>query len=117
MIDNLFSWFDEECSELLDQRKQAKLWWLWDPDVINGDNLNNIRRETSMHFRNKEKEYIYCDGFAQASLYSRPRGVLWRLSCATGCSEHAVPYDIMLYSALTGDVRQRWEAVYYGVAG
>jgi hypothetical protein len=41
------TWFDEECSELLDQRKQAKLQWLQDPSEINGDKLNNIRRETS----------------------------------------------------------------------
>jgi hypothetical protein len=25
-----------------------------DPSEINGDNLNNIRRKTSRHFRNKE---------------------------------------------------------------
>jgi hypothetical protein len=25
------SWFDEECSKLVDQRKQAKLQWLQDP--------------------------------------------------------------------------------------
>jgi hypothetical protein len=24
-----------------------------DPSEINGDNLNNIKRETSMHFKNK----------------------------------------------------------------
>jgi hypothetical protein len=35
--------FDEGCSKLLDQRKQAKLQWLQDPSEINGDNLNNIR--------------------------------------------------------------------------
>jgi hypothetical protein len=40
-------WFDEGCSELLDQREQAKLQWLQDPSKKNGDNLNNIRRETS----------------------------------------------------------------------
>jgi hypothetical protein len=34
-------WFDEGCSELLDQRKQAKLQWSQDPSEINGDNLNN----------------------------------------------------------------------------
>jgi hypothetical protein len=49
-------WFDEGCSELLDQRKRAKLQWLQDPSEINGDNLNNIRREGSRHFRNKERE-------------------------------------------------------------
>jgi hypothetical protein len=40
-------WFDEGCSELLDQRKQAKLQWLQDPSVINGDNLNNVKREAN----------------------------------------------------------------------
>jgi hypothetical protein len=42
------SWFDEGCSKLLEQRKQAKLQWLQDPSEINGDNLNHIRRETSI---------------------------------------------------------------------
>jgi hypothetical protein len=51
-------WFDEGFSKLLDQRKQAKLQWLQDPSEINGDNLNNIRRETSRHFRNKKREYM-----------------------------------------------------------
>jgi hypothetical protein len=46
-------WFDEGCSTLLDQRKQAKLQWLQDPSEVNGDNLNNIRRKTSTHFRKK----------------------------------------------------------------
>jgi hypothetical protein len=52
------SWFDEGCSELLDQRKQAKLQWLQDSSEINGDNLNNVRREASRHFRNKKREYL-----------------------------------------------------------
>jgi uncharacterized protein YaaR (DUF327 family) len=51
-------WFDEGCSELLDQRKQAKLQWLQDKSKTDGDNLNNIRREVSRHFRNKKKEYL-----------------------------------------------------------
>jgi hypothetical protein len=51
-------WFDEGCSKLLDQRKQAKLQWLWDPSEINGDNLNNVRCEASRHFRNKKREYL-----------------------------------------------------------
>jgi hypothetical protein len=45
-------WFCEGCSELLDQRKQAKLQWLQDPSEINGDNLNT-RREASRNFRIK----------------------------------------------------------------
>jgi hypothetical protein len=40
-------WFDEGCSELLDQREQAKLQWLQDPSKINRVNLNNIRCEAS----------------------------------------------------------------------
>jgi hypothetical protein len=51
-------WFNKGCSELLDQKKQAKLQWLQDPSKINGDNLNNIRREASRHFRNNKKEYL-----------------------------------------------------------
>jgi hypothetical protein len=30
-------WFDEGCSKVFDQRKQAKLQWLQDPSQINGD--------------------------------------------------------------------------------
>jgi hypothetical protein len=41
------TWFNEGCSELLEQRKQAKLQWLQDASEINGDNLNNIRSDTS----------------------------------------------------------------------
>jgi hypothetical protein len=39
--------FDDECSKLIDQRKQAKLQWLQNPSQINGDNLQNVRREAS----------------------------------------------------------------------
>jgi hypothetical protein len=54
------SWFDKSCSELLEQRKQAKFQWSQDPSKINGINLNNIlvRRGTSRHFRNKKGEYL-----------------------------------------------------------
>jgi hypothetical protein len=38
-------WFDEGCSELLDQRKEAKFLWSQHPSKINEDNLNNVRRE------------------------------------------------------------------------
>jgi hypothetical protein len=34
------------------------LQWLQDPSEINGDNLYNIRREASRHFRNKKREYL-----------------------------------------------------------
>jgi hypothetical protein len=35
-------WFDDECSNLLDQRKQAKLQWLQNPSQMSADNQNNI---------------------------------------------------------------------------
>jgi hypothetical protein len=34
------------------------LQWLQDPSEINGDNLNNVRREASRYFRNKMREYL-----------------------------------------------------------
>jgi hypothetical protein len=44
-IKNNKPWFDEGCSELLDQRKQEKLQWFRDSSEINGDNLNNKKRK------------------------------------------------------------------------
>jgi uncharacterized coiled-coil DUF342 family protein len=32
--------------------------WLQDLSQINGDNLNNVRREASRHFRKKKREYL-----------------------------------------------------------
>jgi hypothetical protein len=52
------SWLDEGCSKLLDQSKRIKLPWLQNPSEINGDNRNNIPRETSRRFRNKKREYL-----------------------------------------------------------
>jgi hypothetical protein len=52
------TWFNKGFSKLLVQKKQAKLQWLQDPNETNGDNLNNIRRETSRHFRNKKREHM-----------------------------------------------------------
>jgi hypothetical protein len=40
-------WFNNGCSKLLDERKQAKLQLLKDPSEINEDNLNNVRHEAS----------------------------------------------------------------------
>jgi hypothetical protein len=50
--------FDDDCSKIIDQWKQAKLQWLQNPNQINGDNLQNLRRETSRTFRNKKREYL-----------------------------------------------------------
>jgi hypothetical protein len=46
-------WFDNGCPELLDQRKQSKLLCLGDPSKINGENLNNVKCETSRRFKSK----------------------------------------------------------------
>jgi len=46
-------WFDKECVGFLDQRKQAKMHWIQDPNRSNVDNLNNVRRDASRHFRKK----------------------------------------------------------------
>jgi hypothetical protein len=43
------SWFGEEFSELLIQRKEAKPQWLHDHSQVNGDNLNNVRREAGRY--------------------------------------------------------------------
>jgi hypothetical protein len=51
-------WFDEGCSKLLGQRKQAKLQCPQEPSEINGNNLNHVRHETSEHFRNKKGQYL-----------------------------------------------------------
>ena len=52
------TWFHEEYSQFLDQREQAKLQWLQDPNQSNVDNFNNVRHEASRHFRYKKKEYL-----------------------------------------------------------
>ena len=45
--------FDKGCVDFLDQRKQAKIQWIQDPSQSNVDNMNNVRRNASRHFRNK----------------------------------------------------------------
>jgi hypothetical protein len=50
--------FGDECSKSIDQWNQAQLQWLQNPRQINGDNLQNLRLETSKTFRNKKKEYL-----------------------------------------------------------
>jgi hypothetical protein len=51
-------WFDDECSKLIDRRKQAKLQWLQNPSLVNGDNMDNVRREASRTLRAKKREYL-----------------------------------------------------------
>jgi predicted metallo-beta-lactamase superfamily hydrolase len=49
-------WFDDGCSKFMDRRKQAKLQWLQNSSQVNGDNMDNVRREASRTFRTKKKE-------------------------------------------------------------
>jgi hypothetical protein len=51
-------WFDEKCLGFLDQRKQAKMQCVHNPNQSNADNLNNVGREGSRHSRNKSKKYL-----------------------------------------------------------
>jgi predicted RNA-binding protein Jag len=51
-------WFDEECLGILDQRKQAKMQRIQDPSKSTIDNMNNVRRDPSRHFRNKKEAYL-----------------------------------------------------------
>jgi hypothetical protein len=67
-------WFDERCSKLLYQRIQAKMQWSQRPSVINRDNLNNVRREASRHFRNKKREYLK-DKISKLAMTSRKKNI------------------------------------------
>jgi hypothetical protein len=49
---------DEECSKLVDRRKQTKLQWLQDASEMNEDNLSNVRWEARRHIRNNKREYL-----------------------------------------------------------
>jgi len=51
-------WFDKECTDFLDQRKQAKMQWIQDPSRSNVNNLNNVRCNASRCFKNKKKAYL-----------------------------------------------------------
>jgi hypothetical protein len=49
-------WFDEECLKSVDRRKEAKFQWLQDPSIVNEENLRNVRREASRHFRTRKRK-------------------------------------------------------------
>jgi hypothetical protein len=51
-------WFDKECSKLLYLRKHAKLQWLQNPSQTHGDDMNNVRCETSRNYRVKKRKYL-----------------------------------------------------------
>jgi hypothetical protein len=47
---------DKRCSKLLVEKKPDKLHWLQDPSEVNGDNMNNTRREISRYFKKKKRK-------------------------------------------------------------
>ena len=49
------TWFDEEWLGFLEQMKLARLQLLQNPNQNNLDNLHNVRRESSKHFRNNRR--------------------------------------------------------------
>jgi hypothetical protein len=51
-------WFDEECSKLVDRRKQDKPQLLQNLCEVNENNLCNVWLEATRHFRNKKREYL-----------------------------------------------------------
>ena len=51
------AWFDEVCLGFLDQRKLAKMQEIQDPSETDVNNLNNVRCEARVHFRNKKLVY------------------------------------------------------------
>jgi hypothetical protein len=59
---------------LVDRRKQAKLQWLQDPSEVKEDNLSNVRREASRHFRNNKREYLK-DKINETELNSKNKNI------------------------------------------
>jgi len=52
-------WFGVECVRSLDQRQQAKMQWLQNPNQSNVNNLNNVKHETSRRLRKRKR--ITCE--------------------------------------------------------
>jgi hypothetical protein len=48
--------------------------WLQEPSEINGDNLNDVRRETSRYFRNKKREYLK-DKISELAMISKKMNI------------------------------------------
>ena len=51
-------WFDDNCSNVVERRKKAKLKFLQDPTQLNRDNYHTERWETSRALRNKKRDYL-----------------------------------------------------------
>ena len=51
-------WFDDDGSNVVQRRKQAKFKFLQDPTQLNMDNYHTERCETSHTLRNKKRDYL-----------------------------------------------------------
>ena len=49
---------DDDCSNVVERRKQAKLKFLQDPTQLNMDNYHTERREINRTLRNKKRDYL-----------------------------------------------------------
>jgi hypothetical protein len=85
-------WYDEGCSKLLDQRKQAKLQWLQDPCEVNGDNRNSVRREANRHFRNKKRKYLK-DKIKELATNSKKEKIIYRYNSVVLVHKRTIPTE------------------------
>jgi hypothetical protein len=67
-------WYDEECSKLVDRRKQAKLQSSQDPSEVNEDDLSYVRQEADRDFRDSKREYLK-DGINECESNSRNKNI------------------------------------------
>ncbi|PSN55555.1 hypothetical protein C0J52_12130 [Blattella germanica] len=51
-------WFDDECADMVNKRKLAKMNWMREPNEQNSEQLCSIRRETTRFLKNKKREYL-----------------------------------------------------------
>jgi len=51
-------WFDEECLKLHEERKHARQQWLSNKSEANTKNYSNAKRNATLRFRNKKREYM-----------------------------------------------------------
>ena len=51
-------WFDQECSELANKRKQAKLLCLQNPNDQTAEDFSNVTSDTSRTFKKKKCDYM-----------------------------------------------------------
>ena len=51
-------WFNEECSEFANKRKQTKLLFLQNPNNQTAEDFSNVRRDTCRIFRKKKRNYM-----------------------------------------------------------